>query len=220
MKIIKLILPIAIGLIALVACTDEKQESAKVSVKNFENYVDSTTREIKYETEADWEQLQSNYEKMKNDAKNSINDATNKEALESDMDRISNKWNDFKTEIMKEKEKIDTENPTFRLSKLLFGEAYINDDMQFTWVNKNNILSIYENLINTVEKNKDNYTIEDWDKIKLMYDALNTRKNTVENEGLSTEDNLKIATLKLRFGPLYTINRITAKSEENQDAKQ
>lgn len=220
MKTIKSILPIIISLIVLVSCTDEKQESARTYVKDFETYVDSTTKEFKYETAASWEEIESNYERLKNDAKVSINDATNKEALESDLEKISRKWNDFKTDIMKEKEKIDNENPTFRLSKSLFGEAYINDDMQFTWVNKNNILSVYENLINTVEKNKDAYSREDWDKIKLMYEALDTRKNTVENEGLSTEDNMQIAGLKLKFGPLYTINRITAKSEENQDAKQ
>lgn len=220
MKTIKSILPIIISLIVLVSCTDEKQESARTYVKDFETYVDSTTKEFKYETAASWEEIESNYERLKNDAKVSINDATNKEALESDLEKISRKWNDFKTDIMKEKEKIDNENPTFRLSKSIFGEAYINDDMQFTWVNKNNILSVYENLINTVEKNKDAYSREDWDKIKLMYEALDTRKNTVENEGLSTEDNMQIAGLKLKFGPLYTINRITAKSEENQDAKQ
>ena len=52
-----------------------------------------------------------------------------------------------------------------------------------------------------------------------MYEALDSRKNTVENEGLSSSDNMKIASLKVKFAPTYTINRTGAKSEENAEAK-
>jgi hypothetical protein len=43
-----------------------------------------------------------------------------------------------------------------------------------------------------VQANKDKYSREDWDEIKLMYEALDSRKNTVEKEGLSSEDNRKL----------------------------
>ena len=46
------------------------------------------------------------------------------------------------------------------------------------------------------------------------------RKNTFEKEGLTAEDNRKIAALKLRFAPMYTVNRMGAKSEEMKEAKQ
>jgi len=52
-----------------------------------------------------------------------------------------------------------------------------------------------------------------------MYEALDSRKNTVEKEGLTSEDNRKIAGLKLKFAPMYTLNRMGAKSEENKAAK-
>jgi hypothetical protein len=69
------------------------------------------------------------------------------------------------------------------------------------------------------KKNKDSYSREDWDEIKLMYEALDSRKNTVEKEGLTGEDNRKIAGLKLKFAPMYTLNRMGAKSEETAAAK-
>ena len=53
-----------------------------------------------------------------------------------------------------------------------------------------------------------------------MYEALDSRKNTVEKEGLTSADNRKIAGLKLQFGPLYTLNRMGAKTEEMQKAKE
>lgn len=47
-----------------------------------------------------------------------------------------------------------------------------------------------------------------------------TQENTVENEGLTSSDDMKIAGLKLKFAPMYTVNRMGAKSEENAEAKQ
>ena len=91
---------------------------------------------------------------------------------------------------------------------------------EFQPVNKTNILSVYENFVSTVEKNKDAYSREDWDEIKLYYEALDTRKNTVENEGWSGSDNMKIATIKFKFAPLLKANRMGSKAEENSEAKE
>jgi hypothetical protein len=91
--------------------------------------------------------------------------------------------------------------------------------MNFEWVNKDNILTVYDQFVNTAQEFKDTYSREDWDEIKLMYEALDSRKNTVENEGLTSSDNRKIALLKLKFAPMYTINRVGAKAEEMEKAK-
>jgi hypothetical protein len=50
----------------------------------------------------------------------------------------------------------------------------IGEDMNFSWVNKDNI-GIYQNFV-TVDNNKDAYSREDWDEVKLMYEALDSRK--------------------------------------------
>ena len=102
----------------------------------------------------------------------------------------------------------------------LFKGVVIKEDMSFDWVNKDNILSVYDHFVTTATKNKDSYTREQWDDIKMMYEGLDTRKNTVEKEGLTSADNLKIAGLKIQFATMYKINRIGAKAEENQEAKE
>jgi hypothetical protein len=73
--------------------------------------------------------------------------------------------------------------------------------------------------VHTAEDNKDNYTREDWDEVKLMYEALDSRKNTVEKEGLSSKDNLKIAGLKIKFAAMAKVNRVGAKGDEMAEAK-
>jgi len=100
-----------------------------------------------------------------------------------------------------------------------FGAGKIGEDMSFAWVNKDNILKVYNDFYNEFDKNKDNYSREDFDEVKALYEALDSRKNTVENEGLSSKDNRKIAELKLKFGPKFKWNRMGAKADENADAK-
>jgi hypothetical protein len=49
--------------------------------------------------------------------------------------------------------------------------------MNFDW-NKDNIHNVYQQFVHTVEDNKDAYSREDWDEVKLMYEALDSRKHT------------------------------------------
>ena len=92
--------------------------------------------------------------------------------------------------------------------------------MTFAWVNKDNILKVYTNFYETFKANKDSYSRQDLDKIKAYYEALDSRKNTVEKEGLSSSDNNDIAKLKIKFAPMFKWERITAKGEENKEAKE
>ena len=91
--------------------------------------------------------------------------------------------------------------------------------MKFEFVTAQNILGVYKNFVNTVADNKGNYTREDWDEIKVLYEALDTRKNAVEKD-LASRDNMKIAGLKIRFATIKALHRGGTKSEENHDEKQ
>jgi hypothetical protein len=216
-------LKLALGLVALAtiftSCKDEKQEMAQKSVDSYEKYVDSISNVSQVEAAANWDAIQADYDKMKMDAEVTLAEAKEKETLQVTVDNSSTKYEEYKVTVVAEKEKMQADNAKTTFYKTFFGESYINDDMKFNWVNKTNILSVYDNFYNTVKANKDSYSREDWDEIKLTYEALDTRKNTVENEGLSSEDNRKIAGVKLKFAPMYTVNRMGAKSQENSEAK-
>jgi len=101
-----------------------------------------------------------------------------------------------------------------------FGAGKIGEDMSFGWVNKDNILKTYETFFQSYKDNKSDFSREDYDEVKLMYEALDNRKNTVEKEGLTSEDNSKIASIKLKFGPMFKVNRMGAKSRETANSKE
>lgn len=214
---------LTLGLVALTtvftSCKDEKQEMAQKSVDSYEKFVDSIRNVDQAEAAANWEVIQTNYERMKMDAETSLAEAKDKEAIETKVENSSTKFEEYKLKVIAENEKMNAENTKIKMYKTFFGDSYINDDMKFNWVNKDNILSVYENFYTTIEKNKESYSREDWDEIKLTYEALDTRKNSVENEGLSSSDNRKIAGIKIKFAPMYTVNRMGSKSEENAEAK-
>lgn len=207
-------LTVAALAIIVTSCKDEKQEMAKQKVDSFKMYVDSVSQVATEKTSENWEMIEARYDKTKLEAQDALKDLENKVDLQADLDKTDSKYEEYKSKVVLEKEAIKRES--FR--NTLFTEK-IGSDMAFTWVNKDNIADVYSNFVNTVQKNKDSYSREDWDEIKLLYEALDTRKNVVEKEGLSSKNNIKIAGLKIKFSTMYTVNRSTEKSEENVDAK-
>lgn len=217
MKTIKLTIGLCTLALIFVSCKDEKADMAKQNVKEYTSYVDSVSNLDYAEAYTNWENIENEYENHKSMAAVNINDVEEQEDLREDIDEATIKYEKYKSDLQAEKEKEDKSN--FR--KNLLGPNYTgSEDMSYNWINKDNILNVYETFVNTVEANKDTYSREQWDEIKLMYEAIDTRKNTVEKEGLTSEDNMKIAGLKLKFAPMYTVNRMGAKSDENSAAKE
>ena len=218
MKTIKFTIVLcALGLV-FTACEDKKTQIAAVSTEAYSSYVDSISNLDLAEAKANWTNIENGYNTYKFTANENLEELKDNEALNNDVEDSTLKFEEYKAQLAeKEYQDILIQKNNFRIS--LLGQNYANDDMKFEWINKDNILSVYQNFVDTVEANKDNYSREDWDEIKLLYEAIDTRKNTVENEGLTSADNHKIAGLKLKFAPMYTFNRMGAKSEENANAK-
>ena len=219
MKNLKLLFGIVTVAVSVTSCKNEDQKQAEKTVEKYQMYVDSISKVAQKDAIENWENIEAKYIEAKAEAEIAIEKAENKEELSAQVNDYSMKYDEFKTTVVAEKSKMDATAGTSKIRMSLLGNSAVGNDMQFAWVTKDNILSVYENFVKTVQKNKDNYSREDWDEIKLLYEALDNRKNTVEKEGLSSEDNRKIAGLKLKFGPMYTVNRMGTKSEENSKAK-
>jgi hypothetical protein len=211
-----LLITLATG-VALLSCKNEKQTNAEKEVVAYETYVDSLNNIMITDLKTDWDSIENNHEKRKLAAENAIQEIEDRKELENKILVSNEKYELYKTSYLIQQPKAVIKS-TIRTA--LFGSSDIGDDMMFTWVNKDNILKVYDTFTSTVEKNKATYSREDWDEIKLLYEALDTRKNTVENEGLTGTDNMKIASIKFKFAPLLKINRITSKAEENEEAKE
>ncbi len=217
MKTLKFTIAICVSTLLFTSCKNEKMEQTAQNVEEFTMYVDSISSLDVEEAKANWTNIEEDYDSYKVTASENSNELAENEKLRNDVDEATLKFEEYKAQLAKQQEQEVIIKNDFRIS--LLGENYKNDDMKFEWINKDNILSVYQNFVDTVAANKDTYSREDWDEIKLLYEAIDTRKNTVENEGLTSSDNGKIAGLKLKFAPMYTLNRMGAKSEENAEAK-
>ncbi|WP_348824183.1 hypothetical protein [Flavobacterium aestuarii] len=219
MRNLKITFALAAAVIAFSSCKDEKQEKAQKSLEAYSDYIDSISDVQQDKAIENWAAIESDYARLKSEAETSLANATDKTKLQDSLNTATLRYEEYKTNIVSAKEKAEETDSKTIIYKTLFGPDYVSDDLKFNWVNKDNILSVYDNFVTTVQKNKDSYSREDWDEIKIVYEALDSRKNTVEKEGLSSHDNNKIAGLKLKFAPMYTLNRMGAKSEENAEAK-
>ena len=217
-----------IGILAAVAlaftsCKDEKQVEAEKKVNNYVTYVDSVEKIASDDAKANWENLDANYQMRVAAAENSLSEAKESESLREKLAVSKAKYEALKAKYMAEVEAdkpVAVKTPNQMLRDKFFGEGKVGEDMNFSWVNKDNILNVYDDFFQSYKDNKENFSREDYDETKLIYEALDSRKNTVEKEGLSTEDNTKIASIKFKFAPMFKVNRIGAKARENSEAKE
>lgn len=218
MKNIQILSGILLIALGFTSCKDEKKEQAQKTIDSYVTYVDSVKNVSADNLKENWKDVEAEYNRRAENAQLALADIKENEAETEKINTSKVKYEEFRNE-MATLFAPPAPSAKQQLRNALFGEGKIGDDMSFAWVNAQNIHSVYQQFVHTVENNKDSYSREDWDEIKLMYEALDSRKNTVEKEGLSSEDNRKIAGLKLKFAPMYTLNRMGAKSDETAAAK-
>lgn len=212
---------LATVLLVFTSCKDEKEEKAEKTVNNYVVYVDSLGNVASDDAKANWEAIDASYQLKVSEAENSLAEAKDNEALREKLAVSKAKYEALKAKYAAE---MEAAKPVMTPNQLLrdrfFGEGKVGEDMNFSWVNKDNILKVYDDFFQSYKDNKANFSREDYDEVKLIYEALDSRKNTVEKEGLTTEDNTKIASIKFKFAPMFKINRIGAKSREMKEAKE
>lgn len=212
-------------LLVLVSCKNEKKELADKRIKELEMYVDSLKTVNTLEREKNWQLLSGEYDRKSDYADEAVlelNEAEREKSQEQ-LENSKTRYNEIKKSVYTEIEKNKVvAKPSMKqmLRNRFFGSGKIGEDMNFSWVTKDNILKTYENFFSTYKNNKSNFSREDYDEVKLMYEALDSRKNTVEKEGLTTADNTSIGAIKLKFATMFKINRIGAKARENDASKE
>jgi len=226
MKKINLLLGAAVVAVSFTSCKSEAEKNAEVTFDRYEKYVDSVNNIAVADAQANWESIDAAYNEQTSNAEAALADANDKTNAENRVEKAKAKYAELKAkmeaEAAKATEAVASSNPANRkqtLSAAYFKAGNIGENMDFSWVNKDNILTVYNDFYNEFDKNKDTYSREDFDYIKAMYEALDAHKNKVEKEGLSSRDNGKIAELKFKFAPKFKWERMGAKAEENADAK-
>ncbi len=231
MKRVNLMLGAAILAAGFTSCKSESEKMAEKNVDRYVVFVDSINGLDAAERSANWAAIEAAYNQRMAEADAAIAEMKDNAEAQKRLDESRAKYDgvkvaaeaDAKAKMDAEIAKTETAAPATGggdLATTYFGAGnVVGNDMKFMWVNKDNILSVYQKFVDTFKANSDSYSRQDFDKIKAWYEALDTRKNTVEKEGLSGEDNRKIAALKLEFAPKFKWERMTAKGNENAEAK-
>lgn len=214
-------------LIGTFSCKNKENNMVDQRISELETYVDSIKMASEEEVEKNWNQITEDYNRKSTEATSAIAtaDEDSKIASQERLNASNAKYNEFKATMeSKAAAKVPqiqtTKNPSQLLRDRLFGAGKIGNDMSFAWVNKDNILNVYDKFFESYKENKGDFSREDYDEIKLMFEALDNRKNTVEKEGLSSSDNMKIASIKVKFNPMFQLNRVGAKARETSEAKE
>ena len=206
-----------------VSCKDEAKMTAEKDVDRYVVYVDSINNLDAEQRAANWEAIAAEYETRMMEAEAALATLENDENAQNRVSESKTKFETVKTQTETEvqaKKDAEAGSAGSGLADALFGPGnVVGNDMTFAWVNKDNILSVYKQFYETYDANKDDYSRQDLDKIKAWYEALDARKNTVEKEGLSSDDNGEIARIKTKFAPSFRWERMTAKGDENEKAK-
>jgi len=216
---------LGLSLVALgfTSCKSEEEKQAERTVETYTTYVDSVSNVAAADAKANWESIEAEYNQRTTDAEAALAAMKDRAAAEERVAASKAKYEELKakyaSEMEAEMKAATPADPRARVRTVLFPGGQVGADMNFDWVNKDNILKVYNDFNNAYDENKDSFTREDFDEIKKAWEALDARKNTVEKEGLSSSDNLKIAELKLKWATTFKVDRLKAKGDENQDAK-
>ena len=79
------------------------------------------------------------------------------------------------------------------------GDVKMADANDYSFMTAENALATFEGFAAKATAHKDDYSSDDWNFVKAIYEKLGARKNVIEKD-LAAADNLKIAKLKLKFG--------------------
>lgn len=222
MKKIKLVVTSVLVVTGFIACKNSPT-IAQQDAMNLNSYVDSIESLTPVYTASYWSDLDNGYQLRVTKADNTMAtlEASDKAKLDESKVQYAALKTTYEIKIKEAETTAVITAPDYRqaLRNNLFGEGMIGSDMSFGFATANNLLSIYRKFVNTVDENKNNYSREDWDEIKVLYEALDTRKNTVEKE-LPDGDNTKIAGLKIKFSAIKATHRGGTKGEENKAAKE
>ncbi|HWZ21846.1 MAG TPA: hypothetical protein VNW06_04290 [Cytophagaceae bacterium] len=205
------------AIIGFVACESQEKMEAQSSRKELNHYIDSVRGVTPEYTNNYWVNVDEGYRMRVEKAELAAKEEQEKKDIEKSKADYQELKSKYEANVAKNNEQVAlTQKQALR--NALFGEGKINTDVNFNWVTAANIKGVYENFVNTVDANKKMYTREDWDEVKFLYEALDTRKNEVEKE-LPSKDNMKIAKEKIRFASIESIDRPLSKVSENSEAK-
>ncbi len=194
-------------LLSIVACGPNGKTEKEV--KNLRSYVDSVeqNRHQYYQDETYWNTVEEHYASKQQEIDAQTKDLSIQ--AKADYEKIKADYAVLKEKNISEKLR---ENNRLALRNSLYNQEKIDNEARFLFMVPSNALNIYESFVTKVNHHKDEYSREDWDEIKVLYNAMNVRKNEIENQ-IGSRDNQKILNQKVKFLAIKALNRPMSEKE-------
>lgn len=207
---------IGIGLIATVnfsACkTDDS--ATKADLAELSNYVDSVKNVNPVYTETQWKMIDEGYQPRNTKVEQSM--ASLDDASKAKVEEDRKKYEALKASYEKKiKENEDANKGQIALRVRLLGEGHPGPNNDFAFVTKDNIVSVYKNFVDKVRDNGDNYSDAEWIEIRLLWKALNDRKEAI-NSNISTIDKITIDHLRVAYLAVKAVNKPVSQLKDDK----
>jgi outer membrane murein-binding lipoprotein Lpp len=218
----KLIL-LAIAAVGVIACNNNTEVENTVSpIASLEAWLDS----IDNLGDVTAEQMTA-IEEEYNTATAGLDMEGMSEEDKKSLDLAKGRWETFKlNNSMGEDEGEDmgeevviTEEHKKEIYTEFLGDVTMADASDYSFMTADNALAVYQNFSDKAKMHKDDYSSDDWNFVKAIYEKIDARKNEIEKD-LKGTDNLKIAKIKTTLAPMFKIGKIKAKIEEKVDQKE
>ena len=192
-------------IISFNACSPDNKEAVKADVNDLSNYVDSVSNLQPVYTETQWAAIDNGY-KTKSDKVEKVAaslDETDKTKVDASKKKYSDLKDKYETNIKAANARAKARQD-FRDG--LLGAGKMTADNQWGFVTPANVVSVYENFVNTVRDKGTNYSDEDWAETKSLWKGLNDRKDEIEKD-ISGGDKAKIVGIKIAYAGIKSVNR-------------
>jgi G3E family GTPase len=145
-------LVVAVIATSFTSCKSEEEKMAEKSFDHYEKYMDSVNTIVEAEASANWQAIEAGYNDRMSEADMVLINMKDQTNAEDRLERTKAKYTEFKNE---------SGCKCFRTGKSKNGNSEYffwwiykaGADIDFTWVNKNNILKLNSDFYNEFDKN-------------------------------------------------------------------
>ncbi|HEY4651725.1 MAG TPA: hypothetical protein VIG72_09930 [Pontibacter sp.] len=193
------LLSILLMVMLLPACSTSREAEVEDDLSGFRHWVTQTTSNIAGRTEADWKRAKADFQ-----ARTAELDA--KQGHFSD--ELKQDYEQLKAEFRKADETYERDQRAAKLAE--WEQRLLGTYTDKTTITQQNVRDAYITLLENVRNQHSTWTNEDWEMAKMVMESLNARKDEVD-DGLPTDDEVKIKALQMEFRTLETANDVSGK---------
>jgi outer membrane murein-binding lipoprotein Lpp len=195
------------GIGFLSSCDSASTNNDSKNLEEFEAYVN----ELSTETEANWEEVEREYIVKRNKVSDEVGQLSDESKKE--FEELKDKYETMKADANSKMDEMEANERAAKINEMYMIVQSNDRNMDLSNVTAENIKDVYANFVTYIDNNQDAMSNEDWKEAELIWDALNERKNVVE-PNLKSENNQEIAKTKVKYAALKVANKPGAKADE------